>query len=561
MFPTKAARLRPALRTPKAARPTLEGLEDRLLLYATSGARWQYGSHITYSFMPDGTSLGGTPMIMNQRMNAEGISTANWELQIQKAAAVWEAVSGIQLAQVFDNGATVGIYGDQQDDPRFGDIRIGGFSQGNYNQLAFTFYPPPYNGGTDAGDIFFNTDQSWQTNGSNWDLETVAIHEFGHALGMAHSTVNTAEMYAYYTYTGQQLSTDDIQGIQAIYGAAVADPDNNTLATAIDITPYLNAQGQLTIGNLRLSSPVNDVDWFHVTTPGSSTGQLQVTMQAAGLSSMCPFVLIYNQAGTQILNYAIAPNSYGQGIVNVSVPASAGQGFYIRCQGGAGGLRPRECRRLRPEDQLLLHPAAAGPRAGHRRRLAAGSGRRRRRADRDRRVRPRRRDQRGPPELQAGVAGGQWRRDPPARRQCDPPGQPGRRVRGHRCARGLPLRDGRRDRRLAADRPGRPQEGRPHAEGHHRQGPPVRRPGGRPLADARSPGPVGPPPRVVTASPGYRRRRPVSASSGRARRRPCGKWRGSVIFRRFRSRISPSRCASPRVSRAIERSVSPGWTM
>ena len=324
----------------KAVHPSLEGLEDRLLMYAATGARWQYGSHITYSFMPDGTSLGGTPMVMNQRMNAEGISTAAWELPIQKAAAVWEAVSGIQLAQVFDNGAAVGIYGHQQDDPRFGDIRIGGFSQGNANQLAFTFYPPALNGGTDAGDIFFNTDQPWQTNGSGWDLETVAIHEFGHALGMAHSTVNTAEMYAYYTYTGQQLSTDDIQGIQAIYGAAVADPDNNTLATAIDITPYLNAQGQLTIGNLRLSSPVNDVDWFHVTTPGSSTGQLQVTMQAAGLSSMCPFVLIYNQAGTQILNYAIAPNSYGQGIVNVSVPASAGQGFYIRCQGAQAAYDP-----------------------------------------------------------------------------------------------------------------------------------------------------------------------------------------------------------------------------
>jgi len=341
MFPNQP-RTGSTSRIPKAARPTLEGLEDRLLLYATTGARWQYGSHVTYSFMPDGTTLGGTPLVMNQRMNAQGLSTAAWELPIEKAAAVWEAVSGIQLAQVFDNGAAVGSYGNQQGDSRFGDIRIGGFSQGNANQLAFTFYPPPFNGGTVAGDIFFNTDQAWQTNGNSWDLETVAIHEFGHALGMGHSQINSAEMYGYYTYTGQQLSGDDIQGIQSIYGPTVADPNNNTMSTAVDVTPYLNSQGQLTIGNLRLSAPINDVNWFRVTTPTipSPSGQLNVTMQAAGLSSLCPLVLIYNGAGTQILTSAAAVNSYGQGIVNVAIPAVPGQTFYIRAQGAQSAYDP-----------------------------------------------------------------------------------------------------------------------------------------------------------------------------------------------------------------------------
>ena len=63
-----------------------------------------YGSRITYSFMPDGTSVGGTPSVLFQTLNAK-FPTATWELQFQKAAAVWQAVTNINLAQVSDNGS------------------------------------------------------------------------------------------------------------------------------------------------------------------------------------------------------------------------------------------------------------------------------------------------------------------------------------------------------------------------------------------------------------------------------------------------------------------------
>lgn len=50
----------------------------------------------------------------------------------------------------------------------------------------------------------------------------VAVHEFGHSLGLSHSSVEGAIMFPYYqpatdNYT---LSHDDIIGIQAIYGAS-----------------------------------------------------------------------------------------------------------------------------------------------------------------------------------------------------------------------------------------------------------------------------------------------------------------------------------------------------
>src|SRR5271166_2681833 len=83
----------------RSARPLLENLEDRLLLYSAYGGTWAYGTRITYSFMPDGTSVGGTPSALFQTMNAK-FATATWEAAIEKAAAVWEAVANINLAQV-----------------------------------------------------------------------------------------------------------------------------------------------------------------------------------------------------------------------------------------------------------------------------------------------------------------------------------------------------------------------------------------------------------------------------------------------------------------------------
>ena len=201
--------------TKRLAQPILELLEPRLLLYSDLGDQWTYDSRITYSFMPDGTSVGGISSVLFQTLNAK-YATATWEGQIEEAASLWETVSNANLALVSDGGEADGINGDQQDDPRFGDIRIGMVPLGT-GVLAETFLPPPANGGTDAGDILFNSTINWQIN-SSYDLMTVAAHEFGHALGLGESTVSTAVMYGTYNGVKQALTSDDISGIQSIYG-------------------------------------------------------------------------------------------------------------------------------------------------------------------------------------------------------------------------------------------------------------------------------------------------------------------------------------------------------
>ena len=115
------------------------------------------------------------------------------------------------------------------ENPSGGDMRIGWYS-GNHSDgsafdgpsgvLAHCFYPPP-NGGDIAGDCHFDEAETWSVNTppSGIDLPTVALHELGHGLGLAHSNVPSAVMYAYYGGPRRELTDDDVQGIQSIYGA------------------------------------------------------------------------------------------------------------------------------------------------------------------------------------------------------------------------------------------------------------------------------------------------------------------------------------------------------
>jgi hypothetical protein len=322
---THASRLR-------ARRPVLEGLEDRFLLYATNGGHWTYPARVTYSFMPDGTSVGGTPSSLFQTMGAVA-PTATWQLQFQKAAAVWEAVAHINLVQVPDSGLPDGFTGNQQGDPNAGDIRIGAIPEQG-GQLAFAFLPPPKNGGTDAGDIVFNSTVAWQI-GTGYDLETVAIHEIGHALGMDHSQIQQAVMYACYNGVKQSLNSDDVAGIQSIYGAPT-DPTNNcNSSTAIDITSLIDGNGQIALGGQYIASAA-DQDWYKVTVPASTTGTMTVSVQSTNLSELSPKVTIYNSS-VQGIAQAASPYTYGSTATVTILPVLPGQVYYIRAMAANTG--------------------------------------------------------------------------------------------------------------------------------------------------------------------------------------------------------------------------------
>jgi len=80
--------------------------------------------------------------------------------------------------------------------------------------LAHAFFP-------EDGTTHFDDGENWVTNSSRGiDLFTVAAHEFGHALGLAHSEIGQALMAPFYAgfVRNFQLHPDDVAGIQSIYG-------------------------------------------------------------------------------------------------------------------------------------------------------------------------------------------------------------------------------------------------------------------------------------------------------------------------------------------------------
>jgi hypothetical protein len=322
-------------KTPCGMRPQLEGLETRLLLYSTLGDQWTYSSRITYSFMPDGTSVGGASSTLFQTLNAK-FPTATWEQQIETAASLWENVTNVNLTLVPDGGEPVGTSGDQQDDPRFGDIRIGAVPLSS-SVLAVTFVPPPGNGGTDAGDILLNSSVNWEIN-SNYDLMTVVAHEFGHALGLGESTVSTAVMYGTYDGIKQELASDDISGIQSIYGSRQFDQFNsgsqrdNSYSTATNINSYMS-NNQIALPGLDITT-AGDSEWFYVNVPATSTGTMTVAVQSSDLSSLSPKLQVYTSSLSLVGTAGTVGSLGATASVNTSV--EPGQGYYIKVLAASG---------------------------------------------------------------------------------------------------------------------------------------------------------------------------------------------------------------------------------
>ncbi|WP_165228453.1 matrixin family metalloprotease [Aquisphaera insulae] len=308
------------------------------MLYSTLGAQWVYASRITYSFVPDGANIGGYSSSLYATLNAK-YPTATWQLQFQKAAAVWQAVAGINLCQVGDDGSTLGAYGNQQGDSRFGDIRISAVPQSS-GTLAICLTPPPVNGGSEAGDLIFNSTSNWGIN-TNYDLETVAIHEFGHALGLDHSAITTACMYAYFNGFKQSLTTDDINGIQSIWGSGKTDifnsngQSNGVYTSAPNISGYLNSTtAQAAIPNLSITK-TGQSEWFAVTVPANTTGTFVTTVQSTNLSIFSPKLQVLSTS--MALLGSATSSDYG---ATVSVSLSgvrAGTTYYVRVSGNTAG--------------------------------------------------------------------------------------------------------------------------------------------------------------------------------------------------------------------------------
>lgn len=102
---------------------------------------------------------------------------------------------------------------------------------GAHGSVAHAFYPglTPLN-----GDLHFDEAEFWTLTGAgaSVDLQTVALHEIGHTIGMQHSFVSGSVMSWLYGGVRRSLSADDIAGIRTIYPTPIQGPSSICTGTS-----------------------------------------------------------------------------------------------------------------------------------------------------------------------------------------------------------------------------------------------------------------------------------------------------------------------------------------
>ncbi|KAI9558628.1 Matrix metalloproteise-24 [Daphnia sinensis] len=165
--------------------------------------------------------------------------------QLERAFKVWSDYAHLKFVQVPTPDADITIlFGNGYHGDRYP------FDGPGYT-LAHAYYP--YEFDHFGGDMHFDEDEPWTVDseeGSGVDFFTVATHELGHSLGLAHSPVPGSVMFPYYKgyKPNLQLDYDDILAMYQLYISRQVHDDRNdgevttTTTSTTSTTPMTTTQ-------------------------------------------------------------------------------------------------------------------------------------------------------------------------------------------------------------------------------------------------------------------------------------------------------------------------------
>ncbi len=322
-------------------RPSLEALEDRRLL-ATVGLTWPDPQHLTLSFVPDGTSIGGAPSVLSQTMGAQ-TATSVWQTQILRAFQTWAVRGNINIGLVADAGQPAGQPGPLQGNPNMGDIRIAARPLAP-DVLAISTPFDLFNNW--SGDVLLNSNApiaASPASAGSADLLSVGLHEAGHVFGLGDNPGDpTSVMYPVNETTFTGLSTADSTSLQTLYGVRQSDPyegatGNDSIGTATSLS-LLDPLALLrsgtsngpVIANGDISS-LQDRDTYTFNAAPWSSRPFDVIVKAQGISLLTAKVTVMDALAQPIASTATFDPIHNDLDITVSNP-TPGARYYARVE-------------------------------------------------------------------------------------------------------------------------------------------------------------------------------------------------------------------------------------
>ena len=228
------------------------GCSDDIAEFATDGRKWAT-NNLRYAFQNFSSDLPQADTIQ----------------AVEQALALWAAETPLKFTRVTMAAAPEIII-------RFvtGDHGDGFPFDGASGVLAHAFFPstPPTPPTAIQGDAHFDDAETWTIAvpppAGRIDLVTVAAHEFGHALGLGHSNVGGSLMAPFYGGPHRFLHSDDIAGIQTLYGGYTIAQASWVHGTDIKVEVDANVESITRFGFFtRIVGKPNTTNWYHFAVP------------------------------------------------------------------------------------------------------------------------------------------------------------------------------------------------------------------------------------------------------------------------------------------------------